>query len=311
MNFYIADAFTNELFGGNPAGVVLLGDRDFSEIPDEVMIKTAAELRYSETVFIKQLSSDRFHFRYFTPVEEVELCGHATIAAFRVLSEEGLVLAGQKYTLKTLAGELSVEVTEAGTFMEMAPPQTLRVFEEGAETDELYEAMGLSSEDGIPGWQPEVISTGLPDILLPVSDPETLNSMVMDKDRLCELSRRYGVIGLHAFAPGADLGFNMFWQPCTAFCRNFAPACGIDEEAATGTANGGLTYYLWKKDLIPAEEKNHFLQGEAMGRPSWVQSVFSLDEESFPVIRIGGSAAILAEGKLRLPCARGAVSKAD
>ncbi|MBE6031875.1 MAG: PhzF family phenazine biosynthesis protein [Clostridiales bacterium] len=300
MKFYIVDAFTTELFGGNPAGVVLLGDRDFSEIPDEVMIKTAAELRYSETVFIKQEAPDRFHFRYFTPVEEVDLCGHATMAAFRVLVEEGLVSPGNQYALKTLAGELTVETAEGETFMEMAEPRTLRVFEEGPETEELYEAMGLSPEDGIPGWLPEIISTGLPDILLPVQDPDTLNSMVMDREKLCELSRRYEVIGLHAFAPGGELGFNMFWAPCTAFCRNFAPACGIDEEAATGTANGGLTYYLWKKDMIAAGGKNNFLQGESMGRPSWVRSLLSLDEESSPVIRIGGSAAILASGNIHL-----------
>ena len=65
MKFYIVDAFTTEVFGGNPAGVVILPDgEDFPS--DEVMVKTAAELRYSETAFIKNLGDGEFNIRYFT-----------------------------------------------------------------------------------------------------------------------------------------------------------------------------------------------------------------------------------------------------
>ena len=72
MKFYIVDAFTTEVFGGNPAGVVILPDgADFPS--DEVMVKTAAELRYSETAFIKNLGGGEFNIRYFTPAAEVEL----------------------------------------------------------------------------------------------------------------------------------------------------------------------------------------------------------------------------------------------
>ena len=78
MRYYIVDAFTDRPFGGNPAGVVLLGEEAF---PDEsLMIKVAAELRYSETAFVQRLSATEYHLRYFTPKAEVELCGHATIA---------------------------------------------------------------------------------------------------------------------------------------------------------------------------------------------------------------------------------------
>ena len=84
MKFFIVDAFTEELFGGNPAGVVLLPEgADFPA--DEVCVKTAAELRYSETAFIKRLGPSEFQIRYFTPAAEVELCGHATIGSFAVL----------------------------------------------------------------------------------------------------------------------------------------------------------------------------------------------------------------------------------
>ncbi len=80
MRYYIVDAFTDRPFGGNPAGVVLLGEEPF---PDErLMMQIAAELRFSETAFVRRLSSTEYHVRYFTPMAEVELCGHATIATF-------------------------------------------------------------------------------------------------------------------------------------------------------------------------------------------------------------------------------------
>ena len=86
MKFYIVDAFTDTLFGGNPAGVVLLdGADDFPE--DEKMRLTAAELRYSETAYVKPLESGSFHTRYFTPTDEVDLCGHATLASGWVVAD--------------------------------------------------------------------------------------------------------------------------------------------------------------------------------------------------------------------------------
>ena len=87
MKLYIIDAFAEEIFGGNPAGVVILPElEDFP--PPEVMIRTAAELRYSETVFIQKKEDRQFVARYFTPSDEVDLCGHATIAAFGAFFEE-------------------------------------------------------------------------------------------------------------------------------------------------------------------------------------------------------------------------------
>ena len=75
MKFQIVDAFTRQTFGGNPAGVVLLPE--WADFPaDETMRKTAAELRYSETAFIKPLGGNRFHIRYFTPAAEVERPRH-------------------------------------------------------------------------------------------------------------------------------------------------------------------------------------------------------------------------------------------
>ena len=83
MRYYVVDAFTDQPFGGNPAGVVLLESERFPE--EKLMLQIAAELRYSETAFIRRHSDKEFTIRYFTPKAEVELCGHATIASFYLL----------------------------------------------------------------------------------------------------------------------------------------------------------------------------------------------------------------------------------
>ena len=80
MKFFIVDAFTDQPFGGNPAGVVLLESDTFPK--EELMLQIAAELRYSETAFIQRHTDKEFSIRYFTPKAEVDLCGHATIASF-------------------------------------------------------------------------------------------------------------------------------------------------------------------------------------------------------------------------------------
>lgn len=297
MKLFIADAFTKEVFGGNPAGVVILGEgNDFPN--DETMRKTAAELRYSETAFIKFLSDadadgtyNAFNVRYFTPAAEVDLCGHATIASFSCLREAGLVKPGTTVLNKTLAGDLDIVIGEESILMDVAPGECVKVFDEEDALKELYEVLGIKYEDNLPilkTLKPEAISTGLPDIMLPVASREELNKMAPDFAAVTELTRRLDVVSIHPFALGDGVA-------ATAYCRDFAPLYDIDEEAATGTANGSLTYYLQRNEVIPSKAECLFIQGEAMGRPSEIRSV-----ADGPSIKVGGSAAILAEGEIFL-----------
>ena len=108
MKYYIIDAFTDQPFGGNPAGVVLLDSDTFPK--EELMLQIAAELRYSETAFVKRHSAQEFTIRYFTPKAEVELCGHATIASFFLLHRKGW--ASGPCLCHTLAGDLHIEAGE-------------------------------------------------------------------------------------------------------------------------------------------------------------------------------------------------------
>lgn len=298
MKFYIVDAFTDVLFGGNPAGVVILGDAGFPD--EEVMRKTAAELRYSETAFIKQTGEKEFNIRYFTPAAEVDLCGHATIGTFFALADAGLVSFGSSCINNTLAGRLNIVLTDEAVLMDMAAPQAIGKISEKEAIRELYGVMGIHEEkqgEVLTGEKagalliPEMISTGLPDIMLPVRSEMDLAAMSPDFAALTELSRRYEVVGVHAFTVNAGDG--------AIHCRNFAPLYDIDEEAATGTSNGALTYYLYKNGLLKEGADNLFIQGEAMDRPSKIRSRLTAHAAGV-TIQVGGTAVILATGEINL-----------
>ena len=304
MKFYIVDAFTEKIFGGNPAGVVILPEgADFPS--DLLMIETAAELRYSETAFIKKLSKKEFQLRFFTPAAEVDLCGHATIGSFKALLYGGYIEDNCQYLCRTQAGDIRVSVEDEFILMDMAPAAKGRIFYEESQLSELYRIMGTSyqtqKEKGLT-LLPQIISTGLADIILPVADTEELEKLNPDFPALAQLSKEYQAVGVHAFALGKNDGF-------LCHTRNFAPLYHINEESATGTASGALTYYAYLHRFLREGQTCRFLQGEKMGRPSIIITRLEADisadgcEESAErpcYIQVGGSGAILAEGEIQL-----------
>ena len=132
------------------------------------------------------------------------------------------------------------------------------------EQAELYAAYGLSLADRPEGLEAQAVSTGLLDILLPVRDLAALERAEQNEGEVTRLSERYGVVGVHMFCPSTP--------DAAAHCRNFAPLYAIPEEAATGTSNGALTYYLYRRGLTAAGAENRFVQGEKMGKPSEILS---------------------------------------
>ena len=281
MRFYIVDAFTSEAFGGNPAGVVLLG-MDGAFPSDRLMQQVAAELRYSETAFVQQNGPTEFTVRYFTPEGEVDLCGHATIGTFGVLRQEGMLPDGAACMNHTLAGDLEVVIGEQ-VMMQMASP---RVIDKPVDIDRLHAIMAATAE--WPELPVEIVSTGLPDIIMPMASQEALQAMRPDMEALAAFSLELDVVGVHAFALSDD-GY-------TAHVRNFGPRYGIPEESATGTANAALTHYLQRRGLITPPATCRFLQGEAMQRPSVIVTTVGADG----IVRVGGQSRIIGQGDLRV-----------
>ena len=276
MKYFVVDAFTDQPFGGNPAGVVLLDSDTFPK--EELMLQIAAELRYSETAFVKRHSAQEFTIRYFTPKAEVELCGHATIASFFLLHQKGL--ASGQCLCHTKAGDLHIEAGEK-VMMQMAKPRIEATIDH---TDEIYKALG------VPGYQPtmpvQIVYAGLPDIMIPLPDLNTLQTLQPDMEAISAITRTHNAVSFHVFAFSND-GY-------TAHVRDFAPLYDIPEESATGTANASLTYYLQQRGCLGKEAECAFIQGEAMGRPSVVATSLKADG----TIYVGGTAVVVAEGML-------------
>ena len=282
MEAYVMDAFSARIFGGNQAGVVLAD----KVLEPAVMQQVAAELKHSETAFVWQTEEGN-RLRYFTPAGEVDLCGHATVAVFALLRRLGRIEDGTHKAL-TRAGALEIEVSGETVWMDMAPPKTLGILPEES-WEELYGAYGLTLEDRPADLPPEIVSTGLADIMMPVRDHETLLRAVQDERTVTELSRRFDVTGVHMFCLGEE----------AVYCSNFAPLYDIPEECATGTSNGALTYYLYERSLVEPERENLFLQGEHMERPSRILSRLTV-QDGVVRVRIGGQAVMSLAGEMDL-----------
>lgn len=292
LNIYQVDAFTDVAFGGNPAGVV----PDATELSEVDMKNTAKEMNLSETAFIFPIGKDSFKVRFFTPMCEVDLCGHATIGSFYSLAKKGYITPIEngikKVFQETRVGNLSVEIYYRGgevykVLMEQGEPKSLGNI---SEIDRLLDAFGLDEGDigtSFKSAKPEIMSTGLSDIILPLKDKETLYELKVDFEALSKISDELGVTGVHAFyLPNS--------QSDVVYTRNFAPLVGINEEAATGTANGALLYYLKKNNLLEKDEITS-IQGETMNRPSNIHCKIEKADNSY-IVKVGGGARIVMEG---------------
>lgn len=275
MNFFIIDVFSSTPFYGNTAGVVLLEGCRFPD--DNLMAKIAAELHFSETAFVLSHSEKEYIIRYFTPKDEVDVCGHATIATFSLLHNYKNI-TGQ-CICHTYAGDLNVDCEDI-VMMQMPAP---KIIKEIGDIDTFYRAIGL---DVCKATLPvQIVSTGLPDIMLQVPNVDTLNKLEPDMRAISDITARYEAVSFHVFAISDDNN--------TAHVRNFSPLYGIPEESATGTANAALTYYLQKHGIIRKPGEFSFIQGEVMRKPSVITTRMSLDD----IIYVGGPAVIVAKGE--------------
>ncbi|HHW57017.1 MAG TPA: PhzF family phenazine biosynthesis protein [Clostridia bacterium] len=289
MKIFIADAFTEKPFRGNPAGVVLLEKGD--KVDETFMQNLAAELRYSETAFIEMINSENYRIRFFTPTSEVDLCGHATIASFTVLKDLALVKTNSICRMHTLAGDLPVYAEEDKIMLEQALPKVGKILDTEEELFKISQALKIETEmigDSQYDLKPQLISTGLWDVIVPVKTKKALFEIKPNFSALEKFTKEKNAVSLHVFT--------LDEKEAIANCRDFAPLYGINEEAATGTANGALTYYLYLHKVIKELDKTYLIyQGESMGRPSEIYVKLIKKDEGVKVL-VGGPAVILIKG---------------
>ncbi|MEO3783542.1 PhzF family phenazine biosynthesis isomerase [Actinocorallia sp. B10E7] len=223
MRIFVVDAFTDRPFRGNPAGVCLL-----EEPADERwMQQAAAEMRHSETAFVRPLETGGFELRWFTPAVEVRLCGHATLAAAHVLFTEWIVAWDELARFHTKSGLLTVSSTPQGLELDFPAVPAARMEEPPG---------GLAAGLGVePEW---VACNAQNDVLAVVADAETVRGLRPDLALLGDIDAR----GVCVTAPADGTG------PEDFVSRFFAPAVGIDEDPVTGSAHCMLAPY-WARRL--------------------------------------------------------------
>ncbi|HCY41681.1 MAG TPA: isomerase [Prolixibacteraceae bacterium] len=234
LPIYQADAFASSLFRGNPAAVVPLKEW----LTDETMQQIAAENNLSETAFFIP-EGDHFHIRWFTPKAEVQLCGHATLAAAHVLFNE-LSFAGEQIVFNSQSGILTVK--KVGDKLQLDFP---------ADFAHAVEAVPVFSEAF--GIHPLATFKGRTDYLLLFDSEETIRNFQPDIPLLLTTDAR----GIIVTAKGNEVDF---------VSRFFAPAVGVNEDPVTGSAHITLIPY-WAKRL----NKNEMtaLQLSARGGQLW------------------------------------------
>ena len=275
--FYIANAFTNKPFKGNPAGVVLEADL----LNEEQMQKIASELKCSETAFLMKSEKADYKLRYFTPIKEVDLCGHATIATFYTMFKEGR-LKEKEIKVETKAGIIGIEI-EDKIYMEQPKP----VFKEmEINKEEIAESLSIE-ENKIEDLPIEAVSTGLFSLNIPIKDLETMQKMKPKFNKIKEICLKLGVGSFFAFT------FETIDKSCFIHARCFAPLYGVNEDPVTGTANAALAAYLKKNNLLMKNEYKAE-QGYELGREGiiWVK----INDK----IKIGGEAYIVMKGKIEI-----------
>ena len=280
VDVYVAAAFSKDDKGGNKAGVVL----GRSELTSVQKAAIAIEMGYSETAFVLDSDKADFKLQYFTPTEEVPLCGHATIAAFSTLKLLNM-LDKPDCTIETEAGILNIHIKDDGLIlMEQNRPAYLEVLDSDIFT-------GCIERNFIDHRFPiQIVSTGLNDVMLPVDSVEHLEQLSPDFEMIANMSKEKEVVGVHAFTIIKE-------SDVTAICRNFAPLYGIDEESATGTANCALACYLFK--YYKQQSQYVFEQGHNMGDISRIVVNLSYHENVIDSVFVGGYGYLL--GKRSLP----------
>ncbi|MDN4599697.1 PhzF family phenazine biosynthesis protein [Paenibacillus sp. F6_3S_P_1C] len=272
-------AFSDKPLGGNPAGVVLQA----GHLSESQMQEIARQVGFSETAFVMPSDQADFKVRYFTPSDEVNLCGHATIALFYLMKAQHIVEVGM-YTLETLAGILEVVVQNNG---EVYLSQALPEFGEIVERQTIADSLGISTDDLHAELPVQIVSTGLRDILIAVKHVDVLPKIIPDFQLIAEISKANHVVGYHVFALEPDA------EVALAECRNFAPLYDIPEESATGTSNGALLCYLHKYNQLsdPNDKIYTIRQGYTMNRPSEIRAKLTLDiSNELTKIQVGGVA---------------------
>jgi trans-2,3-dihydro-3-hydroxyanthranilate isomerase len=276
--YVVCDVFTDTPLEGNQLAVFT----DARELPEDRLQALARELKFSETVFVYPAENDgHARMRIFTPAQEVPFAGHPTLGTAFVLG--GPLQLGE-IRLETKIGTVPVTLEREGArivFGRMSQPvPTVEPFDDQAS---LLEALGVEGSE-LPI---ELYDNGLRHVYIRLRSPEDVAAVKPDFARL---ARRGALVTVSTFA-----GSGTTWKT-----RMFAPAGGVDEDPATGSAAGPLCVHLVRHGVVPPGQEIEITQGVEILRPSKLYARVEGTPEQIERVEVGGCAVIVARGEFKL-----------
>lgn len=289
--YHTLDVFTTTRFAGNPLAVFTDGD----DLSEEQMQAIAREMNLSETVFVQKPTEDEAlaRLRIFTTQEELKLAGHPVVGTWFLLAELGVVPAqegGVHILQQTGAGVLPVEIR----FKDGRPQRVTMTQKEAlfrpAKVDKkrLAGALGLSPKDFDSKLEPEFVSTGIFNLMVPLRNRAVLGKIAMN---MMELRNVQGKNATMAYC----FALNGNGKVCA---RGMLP-WELYEDAATGSAAGSLGAYLVKHGKLAPGHTLSILQGAEMGRPSQIEVEVTQSGKKL-VPRVSGAAVRVFEGTINV-----------
>ncbi|QFF98417.1 PhzF family phenazine biosynthesis protein [Psychrobacillus glaciei] len=295
IRVYHVDAFTTKKFGGNTAGVVL----DAEKLSEVEMQSIAKELNLPESVFL--LPSDRenvdYKVKFFTPAEEVNFCGHATVGLTWLLATEfGLAEKKEGIVLETNVGLVPVNWHKEDGKIELVemtqvPPKMQEI---EINLEELSELIGVKEESIDLTYPIKLSNTGNWHLLVPIKEQKSIDEATPNLAALGKHNKKHNISTTHLYAFNAEKDFDLY-------TRDFAPGIGIPEDPVTGAANGALAGFLYLENFLSKTETTHLMiaQGDAVGRPGTLYVTVTPNGLK-PVIKVAGSATVTIRGILTI-----------
>lgn len=301
LDLWLVDSFTDTPLTGNAASVIL----DGVGLTDEDCRRISAEIGVSESAFVFPGENEGadYRLRFFTSTTEVDLCGHATLAAFWVLATEGrleLKDGPNRFVQETTVGNLPVWIEAAGGVPERVSMglKVPRFEAPEVNNDKLAAILGVGRKQMVEDLPVEIVNTGLRSLHIPLVGLSGFADLKPLRRSLMDLSTTLDVGTIQVFCLEAEQ------DDVQAHCRVFAPALGIEEDPVTGTAAGALGAYAVRHGILPEGKDGlthmNIEQGIELGRPGIVSVEVERDDEEFVGVRVGGKAVISLKGKLRV-----------
>jgi len=289
--FHTLDVFTTNRFEGNPLAVFTDGDG----LSDDQMQAIAREMNLAETVFVQKPTDDRAlaRLRIFTTNQELKLAGHPVVGTWFLLAELGVVPAqegGVHVMQQTGAGILPVEIRfKDGRPNRVTMTQTEASFRRAKiKKAALAKALGLSPKDLDPHLEPECVSTGIFNLMVPLKSRAALSKIEMNMSELRRLIGKGSTMAYCFVLSGSG----------KAQTRGMLP-WELYEDPATGSAAGSLGAYLVKHGKLSPGQTLAITQGVEMSRPSHIEVEISTKGKKL-VPRVSGAAVRIFEGTFLL-----------